>query len=334
MRGSALKSRLTALAALLAATIAGAQEFVTEVYRDPAITVAAGLAGGAGRVIHLGDALELRIVIAYDPRVVAFEDLDESLFESAWPPTEGIFLRGASFDHSRQNDVRSERLSAAYEFQVLDCPESDLPTCPGDRVHVVPRFRLDYVELATGDAKTLTFQPVPGSLTVMTTIQRDADNQLFPFEVYFPNGGFPDPQTGHNGTRSALLTAGFALALLTGGFLMWPFRSRTKDTAAATIPRWQKELSALRQSGATDDARFLDRLRRCLVWYCNDELGVDAFIWLDLAERGDDSRNAAEDDKGLTELRDLFVELLHSPAGRGDELSARLEKLIAQGGHA
>ena len=178
-----------------------------------------------------------------------------------------------------------------------------------------------------------TFQPVPGSLTVMTTIQRDADNQLFPFEAYFPNGGYPDPQTGTDGTRSALLSAGLALLVLTGGFLMWPFRSRSEDATAA-VPRWKKELHALRDADASDESRFLDRLRRCLVWYCNDELGVDAYVWLDLAERGDEARDAAEDDKGLTELRELFVELLHNPAGKGDELRTHLEKLIAQGGHA
>ena len=115
---------------------------------------------------------------------------------------------------------------------------------------------------------------------------------------------------------------------------MWPFRSRSDDTAADAVPRWRKQLEKLRAADAGDDARYLDELRRCLVWYCNDELGVDAFVWLDLAERNDDVREAAEDDASYTGLRDLFIDLLHAPTDEAEALRDRLERLIARSGHA
>ena len=115
---------------------------------------------------------------------------------------------------------------------------------------------------------------------------------------------------------------------------MWPFKKRAQDEAAAGVPRWQQQLRMLRNTDKTDDARFLDGLRRCLVWYCNDELKIDPFVWLDLAEPSDDSAEAAQDDHSLAALRGLFFDLLHSPREQGVELRARLEELIAEAGRA
>ena len=321
------------LGTALAAAGARGDAYVGEVHREAAVAIAAGLAGG-GRVIHFGDALELVVIVDYDPDRLSIADLDESLFESAWSASDGVYLRSVAFERDSMPGPFSARLRASYEFQLLGCPDADRPTCAGDRVYLVPEFELGYTDVDTGTAGSIGFQPEPQTLTVMTTIQLDAENQLFPFQVYFPNGGYPEPATGTDGRRTAFATAGVALALLTGGLIMWPFRSRNDNQAAAAIPRWRTELQALQGADATDNARYLDNLRRCLVWYCNDELGVDAFIWLDLAERGDESRNAAEDDHSLDGLRELFVDLLHEPPGEGAELRARFEQLIATRGHA
>ena len=330
-------SRIVAWALMLAAMLpsaARAQDLAAEVYRDDMLTIDAGIIGGGSQVIHFGDALTLAVAVTYDPNRVALEDLDETVFTSAWPPDSGPYLLAAAFDRGSAQGLRSQRVMASFRFQFLDCPDEGTPTCPGDRVYTVPAFTLAYVDLESAEPRTLTFQPTPQALTVMTTIQRDEENQLFPFEVYFPNGGYPDPLTGKDGTRVSLLTAGLALAILTGGIFMWPFRSRNEASASEAEPRWRTQLKALRHADSADEARYLDGLRRCLVWYCNDELGVDPFVWLDLAERGDEAGHVPEDDKGYAKLRALFVELLHNPAGKGDELRSQLENLIAQAGHA
>ena len=111
---------------------------------------------------------------------------------------------------------------------------------------------------------------------------------------------------------------------------MWPFRSRAQKEASAEIPRWRRILQELEAGEADEDAHYVDALRRCLVWYCNDELQVDPFLWLDLAELGEGD----EVDEEHGELRSLFFELLHSPTGRNAELRTQLVKLIAQGANA
>ena len=111
---------------------------------------------------------------------------------------------------------------------------------------------------------------------------------------------------------------------------MWPFRSKGAGDAAAEIPRWQRVLQELPVDGSGDDTRYVDSLRRCLVWYCNDELQLDPFMWLDLAERAEGD----EVDEAHGELRSLFSQLLHKPAGQNRELRKRLAQLIAGDGNA
>lgn len=330
LRGARI--RFAPLAVLLAALpVANAQHQVAEVHREDALVIDAGLTSGGSRVIHFGDELVLAVRVAFDPERVAIGALDEALFETAWPPASGPFLLSVQSERRRGNRPLPEQRLALFRFQFLDCPESDLPTCPGDRYYAVPEFRLAVTDRATGASRAIRFQPVPASLTVMPSIPLDEENQLFPFQVYFPDGGYPQPLTGRDGTRASLVTAGLAVAFLTGGLLMWPFRKRTDKATAPAAPRWQRELDALRQAEETDAARYFDRLRRCLVWYCNDELAIDPFVWLDLAESAEDASEAAEDARSLAALRKLFTELLHNPSGRGAELRARLETLIAKG---
>ena len=324
------------LAALLtwAAALSAAEPYTQPVYTDAALEIEAGLDGAGGRALTFGDELVLAIVVRHDPGQVEVAALDEAFFTSQWPEAEGVYLRAAAFETRRTPDPRSREQRAVFRFQVLGCPDTSAPTCPGDRFYPVPAFGIAYTDRATGEPGTASFELPAAALTVMTTIPRDPENQLFPFEVYFPYGGFPEPQTGADGTRAAVLTAGIAFAILTGGFLMWPFRSRSDDTAPDAVPRWKQQLEKVRAGDTGDEARYLDELRRCLVWYCNDELGVDAFVWLDLAERNDDDQDAAVDDASYKKLRDLFIDLLHAPTGEADALRDRLEQIIVRGGHA
>ncbi len=324
---------LGAFLSLLAAPVGASPDWlVAEAYRDPAIRIHAGLAGGGERVIHFGDELVMVVDVAFDPQQVAVSNFNESLFADAFSSVNGVYLSRADIGARRGDPPLARHLRGEFRFQLAACPNAGRPTCPGERYFPVPELQIELEDRATGEIRVLAVQPEPQSLTVLPTLQLDANKQLFPFEVYFPNGGYPQPLTGQDGTRTSIIATGLAMVLLTGGLFMWPFRKRSKAATAKAVVRWKEELDALRAGDVKDEARFLDRLRRCLVWYCNDELGVDAFIWLDLAERSDDERDAAEDDKSLSGLRDLFVDVLQSQGGQTTELLGRLEALIARGG--
>ena len=106
---------------------------------------------------------------------------------------------------------------------------------------------------------------------------------------------------------------------------MWPFRFKKQSPFAAKMAnRWQELWDELQDDSVTDEARFFDRLRRCVVWYCTDELGEDPYNWLRTTERGAD-RDA---DETLEDLRGLFVDLLQNPAGQGPELRTRFAGLV------
>ncbi len=324
--------RFCMIAALaVAAALPAAAEFAAEVYRDDSITVRAGLQGNSSQYVHFGDVLVLIIAVSYDPNSVSIQELDAALFTSAWSADRGALLLDWRARHDAKSESRQKRVHATYRFQILGCPDDDTPTCPGDRDYALPEFVLEYQDLnASSDAaRSIRFRPWPETLTVSTTLQSDEEDQLFPFESYFPAGGYPDPLVGEDGIRTSVLTAGITLALFMGGLVMWPFRSRTQEKSAADMPRWQQQLQILREADTADDARFLDALRRCLVWYCNDELQLDPFVWLDLAEPGDAAGDDAGDDRTHADLRSLFMDLLHNPAGQGVEFRQRLEKIIS-----
>jgi hypothetical protein len=317
-----------AVAALAGApALPAAAEFAAEVYRDDSITVRAGLQRSGNQYVHFGDVLVLGITVYYDPAAVLVQELDATLFTQAWPADNGARLLDWRVQYDTEAESRLKRVHATYRFQILGCPDNDTPTCPGDRDYALPEFVLTYQDLDASDdsARSIRFRTWPANLTVLTTLQSDDEDQLFPFETYFPAGGYPQPLVGEDGKRGSFLTAGITLALLMGGLLMWPFRSRTQGKTAADLPRWRQQLQIVRAADAADDARFFDALRRCLVWYCNDELQLDPFVWLDLAESGDGS----DDSRSHAALRSLFIDLLHSPAGQGVEFRKRLETEIS-----
>lgn len=314
-------------ALLLVSLPVSAAEFAAEVYRDDSMTIQAGLQGSSSQVVHFGDALVLIIALSYDADKVSFQELDATLFTSAWPVANGAQLIDWQTQRGVNRELGQETIYVTYRFQILGCPDADTPTCPGDRSYVLPEFVLDVEDLIGGDdsARSIRFRPWPETLRVSTTLQNDEDDQLLPFKAYFPAGGYPEPMVGEAGLRQSFVTAGISLALLIGGLLMWPFRSRTQEKTVVDQPRWQQQLQILDETLSEDDVRYADTLRRCLVWYCNDELRLDPFVWLDLAESGD----ASGDGQNNVALRSLFIDLLHSPTGLGGEFRQRLESIIS-----
>lgn len=312
---------------------AQAESYAPEVFRSDAMSVQAGVASGNSQLVHFGDVLTLSIVVNHDPELIAVASIDATLFTSAWSSVPGVKLAGWRQRRER-SDTGRRILRTDFDFQVFGCPDDAAPTCPGDREYPFPQFEIRYEDLTSqaDQSRAARFTPWPQVLRVASTMQRDAEGQLYSFATYFPAGGYPEPMRGRDGTRNAVITAGMALAALTGGLLMWPFRKRRSDAPGATMPRWEQQLNRVREYDDVDHARYVDALRRCLVWYCNDELGIDPFVWLDLAEPGDDDPAESSAARNHADLRRLFFELLHDPVGQGAELRMRLEGVIEQAG--
>lgn len=320
-----------AAAALMVSGTAPASEFAAQVYRDAAIEIHAGVAGINGRTLRFGDLLRLHLVITYDPDEVSILDADTDFSMVVWPDSFNVAKIERQVREGSGPKGQTTQLQTTIQFQILGCPNDEL-TCPGNRTYRLPEFSLAYRKtgMTNGDAESVVFRPWPETLTVMTTIARDNEDQLYPFENYFPTGGYPDPLSGEDTTRASALTVGIALAIFLGGVLMWPFSFGARQESARQAPRWKTLLQQLGDDDTEDESRYLDSLRRCFVWYCNDELDIDPFIWLDLAETSDED----EVDRGHSELRSVFVELLQNPPGRGAELRARLQALTRQSGAA
>lgn len=312
---------------LLLIDIATANALAPRVFTSEAITIRAGISGGGPGPVRLGEALTLTIEVSYDSDAVTIAAPDDRLFKTAVRDDSGITLLDWHARSGKRSAGTQRTILANYRFQVTACPGGE-PLCPGDRRYRLPAFALAYRDRRAADTEAdfAEFIPWPGTLTVVTTIAMDDEGQLAPFETYFPAGGYPKPWPIADGTRASVLAAGLALAFLTGGFFMWPFRSRKAKGVAQSVPRWQALLDELEEADPGDEARYLDGLRRSLVWYCNDELDIDPFLWLDLAEPGDE--NGVDNDHW--ELRSLFLELLHNPSGKTAELRGQLERLTAQ----
>lgn len=311
---------------LMFATVSQSEQYAAEVYSDDQLRVYSGLGDNSAAVLQFGDVVELIVAVEFDAAKIQVPELDEQFFESAWPPGSGVLLQDFEVARGRGRTDRADAMQAKYRFQVLACPDEEA-TCPGTRRYAVPEFRLHYMAVGQRPDESpavVNFRIWPESLTVLTSITRDAENQLLPFASYFPNGAYPEPLAVKDSSGAWWATAGTALAIFAGGMLMWPFGNRKKNNSTS-VPRWQLLLQDLGRDDDQDEARLIDNLRRCLVWYCNDALRIDPFTWLDLAETGDQDATVSNH----SELRSLFVLLLHNPVGRGDELRTELQQLIS-----
>jgi len=309
-----------------------AQQQGNEVYRDENIVVNALITDADKADLHFGDVMTLDLQIRYDDARVRVPAPDSKFFAAAWPDSNGAFFK----------DVQSEQESVAGDmpvqdhhlvrFQILACPEA-LPLCRGERNYKVPEFSLTY-ELIDKEGvvlseKTAVFQPQPQNITVQSTLELGEEGELQGFQTYFPNGAWPLPLSGNDSRYSSLgvITAG--LFLLLGGVFMSPFSFfKRKTEVTRNSDRWEPVLEQLRAGGYPDDAHQIDALRRCLVWYCTDKLGVDPFYWVKHEEEvsGHQQKGGGE----FAPFRELFHDILLSPRGQGKQLLDRLSQLIAK----
>lgn len=325
----AAQGKLTLATCAFACLMAGdllASDFVPEVYRDEFVTIKSGFKDHVPPALQFGDTVELIVAIKFDPDSVIVSAPDETFFVEAWPDGSGPALKKWHVRDLERGPNGEAVLSAQFQFQFLGCPDGE-QTCAGNRTFLLPDFSLRYrlSDPANGnaDGRIATFRIAPDRLTVVTAIEVDDEGELRPFNHYFPAGGYPKPAAAADQRSIWLLITAVSLTFLTGASYMWFFRKQGSRDVPADTPRWQSLLTELEKSDDKTSPLFADNLRRCLVWFCYDELQVDAFEWLDLAEIADDPIAA----NSAPEIRQLFVGLLQHPAGCGEDVFAAFKSI-------
>lgn len=316
-----------ALAVLVSLSLALAGEALPRVYVDENIAIRSALVDLESRTLHFGDVLSLVVQVEFNPAEVRLPELTSDLFASSWPESAGAHLieNGANLDSSAERDSGKRRVR--YDFQILSCPNG-ARSCRGTKVYELPEFQLSY-ELLDGsedveDSGSVTFTPWPGALRVSSALA--LLEELEGFSTYFPAGGHPEPLTASDERERSAAVIFSGLILLLGGTLMtpslflrrWPFRARP------ATKRWERVLEQLRAGEFEGEERFYDELRRAFVWYCMDELKVDPFDWL----KRSDSEPAEGTEGEATEQRRLFIEILRTPPGEGEQLLGRFERFV------
>jgi len=325
-------------AILVAITIAGilplqggvsAQELVAEVYRDENVLIHARLIQ-QDNTITLGQVLSLAIDIIYDNNGIRLQEVGAAFFTGAWPQSRGAYLLDHQTSLNQSGDRATMQRHNLYRFQVLGCPDG-LVSCKGSRHYQMPEFELLYHIIDQAgeitDSRVAIFRPMPATLTVASTLEPDESGELRGFSEYFPTDAYPDPLVGE--VQKELYTGLIAggVFLLLGGILMSPLSLfKRKASVPKSRPRWELVLEQLQNGKFEQEEKFLDELRRCVVWYCTDELKVDPFYWVKHQEEvsGVQQKGTGE----YAEYRALFIELLNNPSGQGKELLERFKSQL------
>jgi hypothetical protein len=304
---------------------------IANVYQDDNVSIRAGIADLENHILHFGDVLSLIVEISYDPSEVQIQDIDGTFFSGAWTEAEGAFLLSHETFPEPESDGGINLSTHVFRFQILACPDGEV-LCKGSRFYDIPEFSLEYHILdensAEASVQTAQFRPWQTTLMIASAIPLGEEGELNSFGTYFPAGAYPKPLMGiiDRYSSSGFLAGG--LILLMGGLLMSPFSIfKRKGFAARTKARWEDVLEKLKAGEVQNESEFLDILRKCLVWYCIDELDVDPFYWLKHEEEvmHDVQKGTGE----LAGYRELFLDLLHSPTGQNDELLDRFTRLIS-----
>ena len=291
-----------------------------EVYRSEHITIRTEVPAAGSGTLRIGDVVSLLVTVSFDGNAVAVPE-NEAVRVTGSGPESGLVLLDRESSHRPGATHASDRHLVRFSLQILACP-GGAPTCRGNRRYELPELTLEYRLHGSGAPAAITFRPEPRVLSVRSAITLDSAGGLHPFSAYFPEGGWPDPVIAPDRIRLSLAAAGSGLLMLIGGFLMWPFRLRANGSRQpAELPRWREQLREIEDGGEDDHFRQAERMRRCLVWYVSDELRLDPLDWIETPETGERPQEHGE-------LRALFVDLLHDPSGRCDELRARLVLLL------
>jgi hypothetical protein len=298
-----------------------------EVYRNDDISVAASIVDLERKIVNFGDVLSLAITINYADGQVSVPQIPAEFFTDVWPESQGAYLLDHRMSEGSVNGRAYTR--TVFDFQIMACPDEEI-LCRGTREYAIPEFSLAYNKVDDSGnavpAETVLFRPWPSTVMIASAIPLGEEGELTSFPAYFPTGGFPDPLSAEADASSAGLIAG-SLLLLLGGILMSPFSFfKRASSVQKTRRRWEDVLEKIQRGEYQDDAHLFDAIRKCLVWYCADELRVDPFYWVKHEEEVSGKEQRSTEEYG--DYRQLFLDLLCSPQGQGVALTERLSALV------
>ena len=300
----------------------GAEQPVPVVYEDDYVTVHAGLSDSGSRAVHIGDPLSLVIAVVFDAGQVQIESLDDKIFQRAFSDSPSIHLHSSATVTTRRDSDGRVTATSHWRLQVLDCPK-DLATCPGFRSYELPLMTVAYQLVGdsgtTADGRAARFRPWPGKIDLApaVAIVPESDAKL---DDILPGGAYDNQQAiGELApARSGLFLA--AVILLLAAFFARLRGHKPKllnSRPSESSSRWEKVLARLSDDTISDD-EFSDLLRRCITWFCLDELGQNPYTWI-----GESAGLAISSPR----MHQLFLDVLQQPGIEPGRRASYLDKL-------
>jgi len=295
------------------------------VYGDAHVVVHAAVIEAGNEPMHIGDSLTLAVEIAFDREQVQVEALDDDWFQRAFSSLPSVRLY-RSEPMTRVTDAAGRaRLAMRWQFQIVDCPEA-MANCPGLKAYDLPlmtiAYRISGGSAGSEAARSARFTPRPGTITLVPAIAFEAGADL---ATVLPGGAWPEPkQAGGAAVAGPVLLATGGM-LLAGGFVIGKHRRRRPQAARRHQPvsRFERAAVRLQQSDLSDE-EWSDLMRRCVTWYCVDELSLNPLDWL-----REDPSDAPRDDCPTPECRALFLDVLAETGVERERRDAYLERFHA-----
>lgn len=290
---------------VLAGRVPDAGAVAPIVYVDDRIAVRAAVAEAGTTAMHVGDTLTLVVEAVFDPDEVQVERLDEDWFRRAFAEVAALSLYRSGEQVTASDGRNRVRLTMQWQFQVVACPQ-EAGHCPGPKHYELPLASVAYRLVSAADSgaasRSARFRPWPGSLTVVPSIRFDAEGDT-EIGTVIAGGAWPDPKRPDRTNTAATGILILGGILLGSGFIAGK-RRRPAPRAAQLHrnSRWERAAVQL-EDDTLEDEVWSDLLRRCITWYCLDELRCNPFEWL----RADAGRTA---DDLTAECRDLFHDVL------------------------
>lgn len=269
---------------LMLATGAAAAQVVPIVYQDEHVLVRAGIAEAGRRSIHIGDVLSLELRVQFDNHYVRLEKFDSEYFQRSFSSQPGFRLFSPPVVTHEDLEKDRVEIRAVWSFQILGCPAGQ-EICGDSKTYELPVISTSYQLIDNAgqvlNDKSFRFRPWPAKFAISSALPAAADLRDG-FSDYFPAGAYPEMfPSGESSYSSSLavLVGGILLAAAFGTRLSASGSLHGLQTKKSAGRRWEYLLMQLRDS-LLQDEQWTDELRRCVCWYCLDELRVNPYVWL------------------------------------------------------
>ncbi|MGH8167809.1 MAG: hypothetical protein ACREQ1_11250, partial [Woeseiaceae bacterium] len=201
------------------------------------------------------------------------------------------------------------------------------------KTYDLPLMTIAYrINAASGSeaARSARFTPWPGSVTLVPAIPFEAGAEA-ELDAVLPGGAWPEPKPADGGAVAGPVLLAAGGLLLAGGFVAG--RQRRFRPQAATkrhhpASRFERAAVRLQQADLSDE-EWSDLLRRCVTWYCVDELSTNPLDWL-----REPVTYARRDNNDTTACRALFLDVLAESGVEKKRRDAYLRRFHAVTGGA